>query len=257
MSEIVYLSGELLPIKEANIFVDDRGFLLGDGLFETMRFDQSSAPHFSQHWARLQNGCDILGIQFSESPDNIQNHIKTLLQKNQLDKKSASVRLTLTRGRGPRGLAPPKTQTPTVMIRCFELLQKKHSISVMHSDVVINERSPLRQFKSLNYTENIIARQRAQQAGYDDALLYNTQGLIVGTTCANVFFIIDDQLVTPSLDSGALPGIMRQQILETSRQAGITVQETELRQEDCETASAAFITNSLIHTTPIHQLEAP
>lgn len=256
MSEIVSLNGEWLSVTDASVAIDDRGFLLGDGVFETLRFDQNTSPYFLQHWQRLQHGCEILAIPFLESPESVLNQLKTLLQKNDLTEKLAAARITVTRGCGPRGLTSPKPISPTILIRCFELQPKTQlTISVMHSDVVINERSPLRQFKSLNYAENIIARERAVAAGFDDALLYNTKGHLVGTTCANVFLKIDGALLTPSLESGALPGIMRQQILDSSKQTGMNALEALITRADCELATAAFITNSLIRITPVNQID--
>ena len=255
MSETILLNGKLLPASKAGIAVNDRGFLLGDGLFETIRFDQNNAPAFLLHWTRLKKGCSTLGIKVSLSAETLHRQIKMLLQKNCLQNKTAGVRITVTQGEGPRGLLPPKKPIPTILIQCFEItIKKPTSLSVLHSDIKINEYSPLRHFKSLNYGINIVARKQALEAGYDDALLYNTAGFLVSATCANVFLIVDHVLVTPSLESGALPGIRRQQIIERAKQQNLPVHETQLRQEDCQHAQAAFLTNSLIQQTPIHQL---
>ena len=192
MSETILLNGKLLSATKASVPIDDRGFLLGDGLFETIRFDQNNAPAFPLHWARLQKGCSILGIQLVSSAETVHHQIKVLLQKNHLQNSAAGVRITVTRGGGSRGLVTCNSTAPTLLIRCFELSEKKPaSIAVLHSHIIVNEHSPLRQFKSLNYGDNIIARKQALAAGYDDALLYNTAGFLVGATCANVFLIIN------------------------------------------------------------------
>lgn len=256
MSEKIYINGKLLSVENAAIAIDDRGFLLGDGLFETLRCEQNRVVYFEQHWARLQKGCEILGIPLPLSAKKALDQIQMLLKENKRDKSTASIRITLTRGSGLRGLNPPKSITPTVMIRCFDIPPKqKPSISVMHSTITINEHSLLRQFKSLHYAEHILARQEAIKAGFDDALLYNTQGFLVSATAANLFLMIEGEILTPPLSAGALPGIQRQHMINQAKQRGIPLRETNLRREDCDQAESAFITNSIIQSTPIHQVE--
>lgn len=255
MPKTIYLNGELLDEEHAAISIDDRGFLLGDGLFETVRYDNQRAAHFKQHWNRLKLGCKILSIPLPISEKGAQQQICALLKQNQLDNDLASVRITITRGPGPRGLVIPKSIQPTLMIQCFPLPEKKQTpIDIMHSNIRINEHSPTRQFKSLSYTDHIIAREQAISAGYDDALLYNTKGQLVSASCANIFLVINNTLFTPPLSSGALPGIMRQHIISNAKQAGIPVHEKNFSQEDCKDVEQAFITNALIQLTPIKQL---
>ena len=170
MSDIIFFNNEFLVSNKISIPINDRGLLLGDGLFETLRFENGDAFKFSAHWSRLVRGCEILNIPLVIQEKEAEIQCKALLEKNQLLNKAASVRITLTRGSGSRGLIPPPQPTPNLIMQCAVLPEKSETpIKVMLSNVVINERSPLRQFKSLNYAEHIIARMRAIEAGFDDA----------------------------------------------------------------------------------------
>lgn len=96
---------------------------------------------------------------------------------------------------------------------------------------------------------------QATQAGFDDAILLNTKGEVVSTTCANIFIRRGNTLLTPHLKSGPLPGIMRQHVIETEIAKGVNVIETALFPNDLENSHSTFITNSLIGTLAISHIE--
>jgi len=263
MSKILFLNGDFLTSDVARIDPGDRGLLLGDGLFETMRCFQGRAFALDAHWGRLSHGADVLKIPLPLNCQELDQYISQLLSLNQLDQCDAGVRFTITRGVGQRGLPTPSNVKPTILMTCFSISEKPLSaVSLMISDVVINEHSPLAACKTLGYAENIIARQRALAKGYDDALLCNTKGQIVSASSANVFLVVDQQLHTPALSCGALPGIIRQQILWIAKQHDIPVHERVILPEDLQKTEEAFITNSLLPLLPIsrldqHSLKAP
>lgn len=201
----------------------------------------------------MQHGADVLQLPLPVSCEETYHIVSQLLIKNDLEE--AGIRLTITRGVGERGLSPPKNTLPTVLLRCFPIpaLPPK-PISVMISSVMINEYSVLRACKTINYTDNIVARQLALTNGYDDALLLNTKGQIVSATSANLFLIINDALYTPAISCGTLPGIARQHLLSKAKQDSIPAHEVILMPDDLTQASGAFLTNSLQPLQPIRQL---
>ncbi len=221
---------------------------------ETIRCDDGKPFALDEHWKRLSHGADILKIRLPLNVQTLRQHISRLLSLNQLT--CAGIRLTITRGvAGQRGLAFQTEVEPTVLISCFPISEKPAKpISITLSDMVINELSPLRSFKSLGYTENILARQKAIANGYDDALLCNTKGHLVSATSSNVFFVINDELHTPALTCGALPGVMRQHILSLARALQIPTHERAITLEDLHNANEAFLTNSLLRIQPIEKL---
>jgi len=258
----------------------DRGLLLGDGVFETLRCYNGKPLALDQHLARLSKGLNALEISYSLDHRNITDIIQQLLSENNLLDKDASVRITITRGEGQRGLNPPTTCTPTLLITTSEYIhQKNKPLNLCISKYTINEHSPLSQFKTLQYLEHVMARKEAVNAGFDDAILLNTRGNIVCTTAANIFLIINDELHTPALTCGALPGITRNSILEmiassepctaltsepcttldseprTLVSDPIKTHERPITLQDFSTASEIFICNSLIEIQPVDRVD--
>jgi len=254
-AQILFLNGEFLPSNTAGISPNDRGFLLGDGLFETLRCHQGKALMLKDHWHRFSNGTKQLKIDLPVTIESLGKLISQLLSRNHLDHCETGVRVTLTRGSGDRGISPSSNTNPTLLITCFPLPQKKNSISLTLSNLTINEQSPLRAFKSLAYTEKILARQQAMTAGFDDALLCNTREGLVSATSANIFLVIDGDLHTPALDCGALPGVMRAQVIKIATQKKIIVHERTISTDDLNEATEIFLTSALVGILPVKQYE--
>lgn len=251
---MLYLNGKIISDLDARIDPSDRGFLLGDGLFETIRCASGKPIDLEAHWKRLTAGANYLQLISPLSVDETQHIIKKLLNANSL-MQNAGARITVTRGPGARGLSIPKPGSPTILITVFTRQGNTHSISLSLSDICINEQSPITKFKTLNYLDKIIARQQAQNNHFDDALLLNTKGHIVSTTTANLFFVKDNTLHTPALTEGPLPGITREQILSFAEKQKLSVEEGAYTIDDVLRAEGAFITNSLIGLCPVSRLD--
>jgi branched-chain amino acid aminotransferase len=231
----VYLNGTLVDQDNACLNPMDRGFLLGDGLFETIRVEDGAPARLERHLRRLSYGCDVLRMDF---PQWLTPAIDETISANKVT--NGVLRLTVTRGPGPRGVLPPKDATQTVIISATpsEIRTTDPMKAKIAKTTRRNEFSPLAQCKSLNYLDNVIARQEADDQGADEALLLNTAGNLAEATAANLFVVIDGMLLTPPVTDGALPGVMREEILTDAEQR-------TLRPDDLARASEAFLTNSL------------
>ena len=231
----VYLNGTLVDQDNACIDPMDRGLLLGDGLFETIRVEDGEPARIDRHLPRLNHGCGVLGMNF---PQALMLAITETIAANKVT--NGVLRLTVTRGPGPRGVLPPKEPKQTVIISVTpsEARATNPLKAVIAETTRRHEFSPLAQCKSLNFLDNIIARQEAADQGADEALLLNTAGNLAEATAANLFLVIDDMLLTPPISDGALPGVMREEILPEA-------DEQTLRPDDLARASEAFLTNSL------------
>jgi branched-chain amino acid aminotransferase len=231
----IYLNGETIDANEARIDPMDRGFLLGDGLFETFRVKAGKAQRIDSHLSRLARGCNIIKMPY---PNEIEPAIAEIISVNKIV--NGSVRLTLTRGLGPRGVLPPPNMQPTVMISATEIdmLSQEPIKAIIAESTRRNEFSPLSQCKCLNYLDNIIGRQEAEAQGADEALLRNTVGNLAEATASNLFLVIEDRLLTPPVSDGALSGVVREEILEDA-------EEKTIEPQDISKASEAFLTNSL------------
>jgi branched-subunit amino acid aminotransferase/4-amino-4-deoxychorismate lyase len=118
-----------------------------------------------------------------------------------------------------------------------------------------NEASPLSRVKSLNYLDNLLAREEARHKGADEAVLLNTRGLVAEGSASNVFLVGSEGLLTPSIESGALPGITRATVIELAREAGIACAEGEVATEALVQAAEAFLTNSIMGVMPLTRLD--
>jgi len=235
----LWLNGKLVPAELARLDPRDRGFTLGDGLFETIRLEDGWIAYLGRHLARLRQGAEFLGIPLHWSDAEIETGLTTLVAAEGLTE--AAVRITLSRGPGERGIAPPSVPIPTLMITAGPLPPAGPPVRTVIATVTRrNEASPLSRLKTLNYLDNILARREALTRGTDDAILLNTRGTVAEASIANLFVLSGGVLKTPPVADGALPGIMRGTLIE---RCGAV--EASLTVEDLTAATAVFLSNSL------------
>jgi branched-chain amino acid aminotransferase len=236
---IIDLNGTLTDTGAARIDPADRGFTLGDGVFETIRVRHGRPDRLEAHLARLRDGAKTLAIPVPATDNGIADRIAAVLKENDLD--AAAVRITLSHGTGPRGLLPPDPATPTLVISASALPPPPVPVrAIIAFTTRRNEFSPTARIKSLSYLDNVIARREAAGYGADDALLLNTQGRLAESTISNLFLLIHGELLTPPVDDGALPGVVRADIITRFRG-----REQSLTPDDLGRAEEAFLTNAL------------
>ena len=207
----VWKNGRLSDV--ATIDAADRGFTLGDGAFETMRFRQGAVRHWDRHLARLQNSARVLNIPLPYDGPHLLAAIADVARSNGLT--DGVVRLTLSRGPGARGLLPPADPHPTVLVGMAPESPPLDAARMTVSTLTRrNEFSPLSAIKSLNYLDAILARQEAVARGFDDVILLNTAGNVAESSVSSIFAVVDGVLCTPPVSDGALPGVARGLILE-------------------------------------------
>jgi branched-chain amino acid aminotransferase group I len=257
-SEWVWLNGRLVRGEEAAVSVFDRSFLLGDGLFETMRARRGRIFRLDRHLERLQQSAARLKIPLPGTPEGLAAATVEVLQANGLQE--AALRLTLSRGVGLPGLVTDGQEVPTCVIaaRPFEGYPERWyqaGASAIISSTVRCESSPLCGMKTTSFAEHVLARAEAAERGADEALLLNSRGFLVEGSSTNLFALIDGSLHTPDLSSGCIPGITREAVLELARGAGLTVFEAPLARKALPSADEAFLTNSLLDVAPLVRLE--
>lgn len=232
----LWLGTGLVEAAAAHLSPFDRGFTLGDGLFETMRVRDGAVLRLESHLARLATGAGVLGLPLPTL--DLAAALAATAAANDLT--DGVLRLTLSRGTGPRGVLPPADPNPTLVITAAPLPAPAPAARlVIAQGTRRNDRSPLAQVKSLNYLDNILARQEAARRGADDGVLLNTREGVAETSIANLFAVIGSDLVTPPLADGVLPGIMRAAVLNEG--AG----ERPLTVEDLSRAEEIFLTSAL------------
>ncbi len=234
---VAWLNGTLTEAPRLD--AADRGFTLGDGVFETIRAADGRPCRLAAHLARLRTGAGLLGLELAVDDDALAAAMAALLVASGLA--DAALRLTVSRGPAPRGLLPPAETHPTMLITAGPLPPPAPPARLVVATVTRrNEHSPLARIKSLNALDNILARREAAARGADEAVLLNTAGRVAETTIATLFALVDGTVVTPPVAEGALPGIARGAIL-----AAMPVTERRLTLAELGGAEATVLSNSL------------
>ena len=255
----VYLNDQFVEDDQARVSVFDRGFLFGDGVFETIRVYDSRLLFLNRHLQRLRQSCEWLGLSLPTSQPNWETLLQELIERNNLS--HSMIRITLSRGVGGLGPDPFGCSNSTVVIfpRPIPQLTEDEKKCGVSLTIVETRRQPScalpSQVKSLNYLNNILAKQEARMAQTFDGLLLNTEGFLAEATTSNFFFVKDQQLCTPSLQCGILPGITREIVLGLVKKEGIGLQEGAFRPEDLWGANEAFLTNAGFGVLPVNTIE--
>ena len=230
----------------------DRGFTLGDGLFETLLAEAGEIRHASEHLDRLDAGCAVLGLP---APDRALVDRRMRAALADLGDTRAAVRLSWSAGRGGRGLERPEVLEPVLTVTAAPAPAPDGPAKLMVSTVRRNEHSPAARLKTLAYLDNVLARREAQAAGCDEAVMLNTAGEVACAAAANLFWIADERIYTPHLDCGVLAGVVRGQVIAEAARRGEPVRAVRAGREVLKTADAAFLTNSLIGLRPVFSIE--
>ena len=261
----VWLDGRVLPADGPHLSVFDRGFQLGDGIFETLRVRGAHATELPEHIARLRGSAAGLDIAL---PDDLEDvlavGIADLLVANGLDGPGgdASVRITVSRGafRG-RGLLPPdENVAATIAIQAWPVVAPpaghlERGLRLVASAVRRDPANPLVTLKTTSRADYVYARLEARRAAADDALFLTTDGDLSEGTTANIFLVraATDvvELATPSLDCAILPGTTRSWLLAWGARVGLVPVEGRLSQTDLASADEAFLSSSVAGILPV------
>jgi branched-subunit amino acid aminotransferase/4-amino-4-deoxychorismate lyase len=233
---------------------DDRGLLLGDGLFETVLFKARRAVLWDRHMARLARGCAALGLPCPDT-DDLAAAAARAVDEAGLGAVRAAVRLTWTAGSGGRGLQRSQSPQPRLIVSAAASPRPQAPAALLTSAVRRNAGSPAARLKTLSYLDNVLARREAVAAGADEALMLNGRGRLACASAANLFWIADGGLRTPALACGVLDGVIRAEVLAAAARLGVTVNEVEAPVSALAGAQALFLTNSLIGLRRVGSLD--
>jgi branched-chain amino acid aminotransferase len=263
VAEIIYLNGQLVPRFEAKLSPFDHGFLYGYGLFETMRAYNGHIFRLDSHLTRLRCSAESIGLTHSilttdEGKQSLKAACVATLAANKL--KDARIRLTVSAGEGDMTPDPGTCPSPTILVtaRNLEPLPPEKyetGFKAAVSSLRRNSQSPLSRLKSTCYMENILARTAARAAGCDEAIFLNEQGYLAEGSTTNVFLVSRGELITPCFESGVLPGITRDTVLEIARASHLKTTERWVQLNELVEAQEAFLTNSILELMPLVSVE--
>ena len=254
----VWLNGKTVRAEAARVSVFDRSFLLGDGLFETLRVIEGRLFRLDRHLARLQGGAERVRLVLPYSVAEFTAGIQEIVRANEL--MDAAVRVTVSRGVGPagpglEGAGPPLCVIAARSFPGYPDYWYRPGARAMTSTIPKNERSPLAGIKTTSYLEHVLARAEAVEWGADEALLLNTRGHLVEGSSTNLFVVMAGRVHTPDAASGCLPGVTREAVIELARLEGLEIREEALSSSVWAAAAEAFLTNSLLAVAPLARVD--
>ncbi len=254
----VWVNGRLLPGARPAISAFDRGFLHGDGVYETLRVYGGRMFHFDQHFQRLESSARGLRLNIPYARPQVRAAVEKTLRANGL--REAVVRWTLTRGPGPRGYDPEPCTRPTFVIAAWATQGHppycyKEGVTASIVRVRRNPKSALDPFfKTTNNLNNALAYWEAREKKSYEGILLNTEGHLTEGSSSNVFFISGEVLKTPSLDCGLLNGVTRAAVIELAKIRRLTVAEGRYRPRDLLSAQEVFLTGTTLEVMPVTKI---
>ena len=233
-----------------HVEANDRGLMYGDGLFETILIKNRKPIFIEAHLKRMQMGLRRLNIQFKVPSSRLIEFAQDDIMDS--GERDAVLRISITRGKtsGPLGLS--EATSPSVIFEIKPITEEPpNEITLITAAERRNEYSLLSSIKSLNYLSNLAAKQEAIRMNVYDALLLNTKGEIAECTTSNIFAFIDQELVTPPLEAGILPGITRGVVMSLASVLNIKESSRRITPEELLKANEIFTTNSIKGILPV------
>jgi aminodeoxychorismate lyase len=254
---VVFLNGRFVAETEAVVPITDRGFMYGDGLFETMRVCNGKPFRMAQHLERMVRGAEFLKINLPFSPKELQHFAQDLIEQNKMP--DSVLRVMLTRGSGERGYSPKAADKPTVVMTLHPAppldAHGPPQWSLVTSSMRIPASDILSSFKTTSKLHNVMARAEAEANGADEALLINTNGEVAECAGGNLFWVYRDRICTTPTGRGVLPGLTRAVVLEICQILGLQTNKRVIKPEALRNSEAIFVTQSVLGIVMVNSLD--
>lgn len=255
---VLLLNDRLVPARRATISALDRGFVYGDGLFETVRTYAGRPFGLPQHLRRLARSARVFRIPFEAAPDHWRPRIRRCLRANDLLTTDAAVRLTVSRGAGPLGIVPPADLRPTVMMLATPVdprvpMAQTRGVSICFFPFRLVA-GTLPSHKTLHYLPAVLGKMIARRRGAWEAIYLGADDTVLEGTTSNVFAVERGRLITPPLH-GILPGVTRHVITTLAKRAGVPLVERPLTCRQLLAADEVLLTASTIEVLPVVRVE--
>jgi branched-chain amino acid aminotransferase len=264
MAATVNVNGRVFDQEHAVISVFDHGFLFGEGVYETLRTYNGQPFLFDRHMRRLRVSASMLALEVPITDSDIDGRFRDTMRAGGFGEspdREAYIRILVTRGIGELTYDPVACPTPSIVVivkpnvepsrDAFERGVKVALVPIVrnHPDTV-NPR-----IKSNNLLNNALAMQEAFRRGAFEGVMRNYKGELAECTQSNLFIVKNGVALTPPLDAGLLPGITREFMFEVGAEAGITVRDAVLHDDDLLGADEAFLTSTTREAVPIVQVD--
>lgn len=246
-------NGRIRGSEELCLRAGQAGLFTGWGVFSTVKVARGVLFAFERHWARMRKDADLLRVPFPWSVDELRGELMKVVEAN--GAAEATLRVLVVRNGGTMWSGPGGESEADLVAFTAERGEWGASARL---GIVPNARHAANQFagaKMTSWAMNLVWYEEAHLRGLDEVVLLNERGEVSECTSANIFAVFGNEVVTPPLDAGCLPGVTRELLLETVRVPGITVREGRLSLKDLERAGGIFITSTTRDLLPVGEIE--
>lgn len=254
MPDVAYVNGAFMPLSEARVSVEDRGFQFGDGVYELLRVYAGRPYRPMEHLARLERSAGALGFPLPYPRERWLALIDEAVARSGYIE--GKVYIQVTRGAAPRDHAVGGPLSPTVVLTVRAYTPGEAALYAAGANVVTvpDIRWGRCDIKSVCLLANVLAKQQARDAGAFEALFVRDGWVLEGAT-SNVMVVKDRRVLTPPEGPYLLSGITRQVTLAVAQKAGIPVSELPLREADLYAADEVFLTGTTIEVLPVARVD--
>jgi len=254
MPDVAYLNGRFMPLAEATVSVEDRGFQFGDGVYEVIRTYRGQPFELEAHLARLERSAKALELPQPYSHSQWTHYVLEGIKRAAYPE--AKIYLQITRGPAPRDHAFPENATTTVVmtIREFHALNEEIKGIGVSAIVIDDIRWGRCDIKSVNLLANVLARQQAKQAGVFETILVK-DGHVTEGAVSNVMAVKGGAVVTAPEGPLILSGVTRAVVLELARKDGIPVQERAIPQADLFSVDEVLLTGTTVEVVGVVKVD--
>lgn len=253
MKNLAWIEGRICDIGEANVPLEDRGYLFGDGVYEVIKVYNKKPFYLFSHLRRLQKSAALIDIELPTKIEEIESIITDLVEVG--DAREGYIYIQVTRGCAERDHLFPATIKPSMVMytRLFDYPQAMDLKKVKPIDCITmpDERWLNCHIKSINLLPNVVARQRAHRAGAQEVLFYRPGGVVTEGTRSNIFAVIDGKVRTHPESRLILSGITRGIVVDILRKHNMPFLEEEFYVEDLGNVSEAWTTSTVMEVKPV------
>jgi D-alanine transaminase len=255
MPELLYLNGEVMPLAEGKVSVEDRGFQFADGVYEVVAVYNTVPYELPEHVERLFQSAAGIELVIPHTPAEVEGVARRLVADSGF--RQCIVYVQVTRGHARRKHAFPAEVRPTLLLYVREFTghpPENYTLGI-RTITVPDDRWSRCHIKSIALLANVLAKERAHRAGAYEAIYHSAEGLVYEGSSSNVFCVLGGTVTTPPLCHKLLPGLTRRRLLLLAREAAIPVAEREFTVAELKGAEEVFITGTTSEVMPVCQVD--
>jgi len=255
MSRIAYVNGQYVPHRQASVHVEDRGYQFADGVYEVIAVRDGQLVDMPPHFDRLERSLGELEIEAPMSRQALTFILKEVIRRNRV--RNGIVYLQITRGVAPRDHQFPTDPNAAVVVTARNAIpkvaQRAAGIGVISTEDIRWKRCDI---KSVSLLPNVLAKQKAVEAGAYEAWQIDENGNVTEGSATNAWIVTKNgEIVTRNTDEAILSGVTRLAVLELAKRDGIPLVERPFTLEEAKEAKEAFLTSTTSNVMPVIEID--